>query len=481
MDATFQTGDYTKKLFDSRLALTRITAIIIAAIIVIACIGGGAAYLLTRPSSSSTTTVNVITWGDWMLTGLIQKGVKQPLLTQFENTTGITVNFIFGAEDDIRTKIWLDATAHTGAYDIYGMDCYAVGQLAVGSFVDPLDSYVANKADSTYFPTGFSDFYQSTLDANTYNGKLYAMPTYCFGAGITYRADLFAKYNLTVPTTFDELNQTCFTLKADLAKDGVTGMYPLVMRAQKGEEPTIETTGITWAYGGTWFANNARTVDQINSTKAYPTFNSSAFVAGYDEYTYLGRNYGPPGMSDYSWYECAQDLAGGKAAMFLGFSAMYWYCKATTTLPLTDFGIARAPMGPVQRMDTFWTFSYFMNDMSKNKDATWEVLQLIASPQDQRLMAQTNLINTLPLKSLMNSPDIQNWTKTSAADMAILIQSFNDSTIAYAPAIPEYKDLCYMLGTAASQCISGQSTPLASLQFAEDMAMREMLDAGYYK
>lgn len=458
------------------------TAIIIAAIIIIACVAGAAAYWLTLPSSpSQTTTVNVITWGDWMLTGLIKGGVKQPLLTQFENATGITVNFIFGAEDAIRTKIWLDATAGTAAYDIYGMDCYAVGQLAVGSYVDPLDSYVANKADPTYFPNGFSDFYQSTLDANTYNGKLYAMPTYCFGAGLTYRADLFAKYNLTPPTTFDQLNQVCATLKADLANDGVTDMYPLVMRGQKGEEPTIETTGITWAYGGTWFANNARTVDQINSTKAYPQFNSTDFVAGYDEYTYLGRNYGPPGMSSYSWYECAQDLAGGKAAMFLGFSAMYWFVKSTTTLPIEDFSIALAPMGPAKRMDTFWTFSYFMNTLSKNKDATWKVLQLIASPQDMKAMAQTNLINTLPLKSLMTGADIKNWTKTPDADMAVIIESFAQSSIDYAPAIPEYKDLCYLLGTAASQCISGASTPQAALQFVQDVAMREMLNANYYK
>jgi ABC-type glycerol-3-phosphate transport system substrate-binding protein len=478
--ATSIAGNYMKNLFESRRALTKMKAIIITAIIIVACIAAVAAYFVTLPSTTSEkTTVTLCTWGDWMLTGLVKNGVKQPLLVEFENETGITVNFVFAAEDAIRTKIWLDVTSHTGAYDILGMDNYAVAQLAVGDFVEPLEPYIQNKPYAKYFQ-GFNDFYTSTLDANTYEGKLYALPTYTFGAGYTYRADLFAKYNVTVPTTFAELEAACAKLAAGFAADGLD-IAPITMRGLKGEEPTIETTGITWAYGASWFNGNARTVNEINSTKAMPMFNSTEFVAGYEEYGKLGRNWGPAGMSDYSWYECAVDLAEGRTASFLGFSAMYWFVKSTTQLPLTNFKIALAPMGPVRRMDTFWTFSYFLNKDSQNKDAAWKVLQLIASKQGMTEMAKTNLINTLPLKSLMEGQDIKTWTKTPDDDMATIIESFNVSSIEYAPMIPEYKDLCYMLGTAASQILAGENTAQGALSLVEELAIKLMKDAGYYK
>lgn len=50
-------------------------------------------------------------------------------------------------------------------------------------------------------------------NAVTYNGKLYAVPMDMAGIGVVYNKDLFAKYNLSVPTTFTELKAVCTTLK----------------------------------------------------------------------------------------------------------------------------------------------------------------------------------------------------------------------------------------------------------------------------
>ncbi len=52
----------------------------------------------------------------------------------------------------------------------------------------------------------------------TYNGKLYAVPMDMAGIGVIYNKDVFAKYNLSVPTTFDEMKKVCETL----AKNKVT-------------------------------------------------------------------------------------------------------------------------------------------------------------------------------------------------------------------------------------------------------------------
>jgi len=55
----------------------------------------------------------------------------------------------------------------------------------------------------------------SSLPAVTWNGKQYAVPMDFAGIGIIYNKDIFAKYNIAVPTTYRELEQACRTLKAN--------------------------------------------------------------------------------------------------------------------------------------------------------------------------------------------------------------------------------------------------------------------------
>lgn len=53
----------------------------------------------------------------------------------------------------------------------------------------------------------------STKSAVTYRGKAYALPMDVAGIGIIYNKDIFKKYGLKPPQTFDELRAVCATLK----------------------------------------------------------------------------------------------------------------------------------------------------------------------------------------------------------------------------------------------------------------------------
>ncbi|NLW59056.1 MAG: extracellular solute-binding protein [Firmicutes bacterium] len=50
-------------------------------------------------------------------------------------------------------------------------------------------------------------------NAVTYNGRIYALPMDLAGIGIIYNKDIFEKYNLEPPATFDELRSVCATLR----------------------------------------------------------------------------------------------------------------------------------------------------------------------------------------------------------------------------------------------------------------------------
>lgn len=75
-----------------------------------------------------------------------------------------------------------------------------------------------------YADYGFAD---GSLGGVTYDGKLYGLPRNTDVLGFYYNKDMFAQYNLEVPTTWEELLQVCQTLNdngvAGIALDGQDG------------------------------------------------------------------------------------------------------------------------------------------------------------------------------------------------------------------------------------------------------------------
>lgn len=88
----------------------------------------------------------------------------------------------------------------------------------------PMNEYIksgyAQPLDDLYEKTGLKDeFMEAALAQATYDGKLYAVPTYNISlAGVFYNKEMFEKYNLEVPSTVSELEAVCDKLK----EEGIT-------------------------------------------------------------------------------------------------------------------------------------------------------------------------------------------------------------------------------------------------------------------
>jgi multiple sugar transport system substrate-binding protein len=425
------------------------------------------------------TQVTVLSIGsDWLLTSLWDsaKGEETPLLKEFEDTYGIDVNFEALPEDTARQKMMLDFSSHTGQYDIVTTDAWNLGTLASADYLEPLDDYIANKAAPEYF--SLSDFMPSNMEAGSYGGKVYTMPLYTFGPALVYNKALFEEYNVKVPTNIEELEAAAEALTLDLDGDGKIDVYGITMRARAGEEPTIDVTGLTWAYGGTWFEGNADTVEEIKDSQARPTVNSPEFIAGFEEYAKLLQNWGPPESSNWGWVECMDTLAQGKAAMHLAASSAYWYTRATATINPEDIGIAPSPMGPGgHRMMNYFDLGLSINKDSKNKDASWLVLQFITSEEVQRAQAAAG-ITSIPRISLVMSPEL--LAVYPEADLQEVLDSLETAEPDYMPKIPEYTEICNILGTAASEIVAGTISAKEALDAAQEQINTIMEEAGYY-
>lgn len=410
--------------------------------------------------------VTILSMGaDWLLGSLWDSasGEETAMLSEFEETYGIDVIFESYPEDTARQKTMLDLSSHTGQYDIITTGVWAMATYAGAGFLEPLDDWMANNAAPEFF--SMDDYLPASLEGASYGDKVYSLPLYTFGAALVYNKDLFETYDVKVPETIQELEEAAEKLTLDLDNDGVIDVYGITMRARRGEEPTIDVTGMSWAFGGTWFEGNANTAEKIKANKARPTVNSPEFIAGYEEYAKLLQNWGPPESANWGWEECMGALAQGKAAMHLAASSAYWFTRATATIDAENIGIAPSPMGPGgHRMMNFFDMALSINKDSKNKDEAWLVLQFITSMQVQKAQAEGG-ITSIPRISLVLSDPLK--ALYPEEDLQVILDTLGDAESEYMPKIPEYVELADILGTAASEVVAGTKTAEEALNKAQ--------------
>lgn len=430
--------------------------------------------------SAEPVPVTILSMGaDWLMASLWDSasGEESALLADFEETYGIDVIFESYPEDSARQKTMLDLSSHTGQYDIITTGVWAMATYASAGYLEPLDDWMANHPDETFFT--MDDYLPASLEGASYGGSVYSLPLYTFGPALVYNKALFEEYDVKVPETIAELEEAAEALTLDTDGDGVIDVFGITMRARRGEEPTIDSTGMSWAFGGTWFEGNANTVESIKETGARSTVNSPEFIAGYEEYAKLLQNWGPPESANWGWEECMGALAQGKAAMHLAASSAYWFTRQTATIDSEDIGIAASPMGPGgHRMMNFFDMALSINKDSKNKEAAWLVLQFITSMQVQQAQAEGG-ITAIPRISLVLSDPLK--AIYPEADLQTVLDTLGDAEPEYMPKIPEYVEIADILGTAASEVVAGTKTAEEALNEAQALIDQIMEDAGYYE
>jgi raffinose/stachyose/melibiose transport system substrate-binding protein len=98
-------------------------------------------------------------------------------------------------------------------------------RIATGEVPDITNTFPAENMYKNLFKDGFfldltnepflSNIPESTIDIIRYEGKVYALPMTLSVYGIYYRKDIFARYGLSAPTTYEELMNAARVLKAN--------------------------------------------------------------------------------------------------------------------------------------------------------------------------------------------------------------------------------------------------------------------------
>lgn len=297
----------------------------------------------------------------------------QKLASEFEKLTGIKVVFNILAYPTLQEKQMVALSQGSGAYDVVDVDCVWVGQYAGEGMTIPVEELILR---TDHNALALDDFIPAVVsEQGMWQDRIYGLPCIQAVFGLHYRTDIFQKYNVKVPQTWDELLDAA---KALNQKE--PGVYGITFMGRRGVQLQCTYDNILWSYGGEWFNKDNRS-----------TINSPAAVQALDYFKSL-IPFAPPGVLTYDWDENANAFAQGKAAMTIQWqnAAPTFYnpekSKIVGKFKFTLVPGVKQPDGSIKRTPTFGGWSLEIPKDSRNKEAAWEFIVWASSQKlDGRL------------------------------------------------------------------------------------------------
>ena len=159
----------------------------------------------------------------------------KPYIPLFEELTGISVGFHALEQSQMRVRRHQDLSMHTGLYDVLPMGITFLGEAQSRGWIDPLQPYIDNPklTDKAWYQ--LEDISERSLALCKINGALYSLP-FDFSAPIYfYRKDLFEHFNLAVPDTYEQLQETKIKLQKAIDRTpSLNGMHAFASRTLPG-------------------------------------------------------------------------------------------------------------------------------------------------------------------------------------------------------------------------------------------------------
>jgi multiple sugar transport system substrate-binding protein len=315
--------------------------------------------------------------------------VSQALLAHkadFEKLTGITLKVDGYQEQQMRQRLVTVMNARSDEVDVFMTLPSREGQqfAAAGWYAD-LASMAKSEVAADYDTAGLS---QALLKAGTFDGKLTSMPMNIEGPILYYRTDIFRKCGLEQPATIGDVEAAAKKLKAC---DG--GVTPFVSRGLKAALP-YTFSNMLHNIGGSYIANGKSNLCSPKAKEALET------------YSRLLRDYGPPGVVNYSFYQISALYRSGRAAMAFESSN-----ELRTVMEggerLKDTALIAFPAGDAGQVPTAIGWGMAVSAYSKQADAAWYFVQWATSPAVQKMMAVQGIAP--PRSSVASDPEYRKW------------------------------------------------------------------------
>ncbi|UXN57756.1 ABC transporter substrate-binding protein [Phyllobacterium zundukense] len=329
-------------------------------------------------------------------------------LPEFEKLTGIKVKPELYPDDSYWSKLTIQLTTKSPAWDVIGTGIQPAWDL--GETLEPLNKYLEDpKLTSSDYD--YKDFFPALTSALTWNltdgqiepddnGKVWAIPHAFENIQLFYRKDILDKYKVPVPTTPQEMGKACDALKAADPK-----ITPLGVRGVRFWS-SIHTAAVSIAksYGVQDFV--------VKDGKLDSGLDSPESIQFHKDYVEMIKKCAAPSFANDNWYQVVDGISSGRTAMAID-SNMFGFWNDVAGQPASGkIAFAPPPRAPDAKIfeSNIWIWSLAMNSASNQKGAAWMFIQWATSKK-------VDLAGAVAGK-LVNSPRQSTWADKSWVEYA---------------------------------------------------------------
>jgi ABC-type glycerol-3-phosphate transport system substrate-binding protein len=379
---------------------------------------------------------------------------------EFEEATGIKVEYELLAEAEMIKKETLDFSSHTGTYDVTNVHFWYVPQFAKVGYLEPLDSYIQDLSVPEW--NSMSDFVPSYLESQKYEGKIYGLPFQGIVQILYYRKDLIKQYcNDKPPSTMDEL----MACSKAITEGGGGEIFGYTDRGSADAATFMSPAGWIYAWGVSFLDENY-----------HPQLTKPEAIAAMKNYVTLLHDYGPKGQAGMGWAEAEQAILNGVAAMHADTHDLGPDMVNPERSQFPDqIGFAMPPKQVGYSQD-FFASGLSINADSKHKEAAWLFVQWATAASTQKLQLEKR--SDFTVTSILQSDDYKNNVPGGAA----ILEAAKVADPAYFPAIPEFGALSDVFSAAVSRMVADGPDSVEAEMAKANEEIEKLLDAaGYYK
>ena len=304
----------------------------------------------------------------------------------FEKLTGITLKVDGYQEQQMRQRLVTVMNARSDEVDVFMTLPSREGeQFAAAGWYADLSEPMRARSAPDYDPAGLSP---ALVKAGTFGGKLTSVPMNLEGPVLYYRTDLFKNCGVDAPKSIADVEAAAAKLKSCDA-----AVTPF---ASRGLKPAIAYTfsNVLHNEGGTYIRDGKSNLCSAEGKRAIETY------AG------LLRDFGPPGVANYSFYQISALYRAGRAAMAFESSN-----ELRTVMEggerLKDTAILPFPAGSAGQVPTAIGWGLSVSAHSRQKDAAWYFVQWATSPEIQKAAALEGV--AAPRASVGGTPEFKQW------------------------------------------------------------------------
>jgi len=380
--------------------------------------------------------------------------------SDFEEKTGIRVEYVLNEFDVMVETQTMDFLAGTGTYDVVGVDQPSLGKYVEAGWIYPLDKFIKNPT----LPNPYiEDFIPAVFDPSSrWKGKIYTFPLGAYGNLYGYRKDLFEEYGIGgPPETFEEMLGIAMILNNPPERYGMTAY------AKRGEFLSYDVASYLWAWGSGF-------IDVVDKKIL---FDNEAGMEALEFYSnlFLKWKVVPPGSLYYGHPEFTESIRSGLAATGLmiqeAIGAPMEDPKVSKVVGKIGYALVpgkRLPDGTIRRHGCIGSHALAINADSKNKEAAYLVAWFLTSKEIQK---EYGLRGGRPVRfSAYTYPEVlQKYPEYRVVKEALPIGKAR-------PNIPEYPAVSEIFSTAFHEVLSGLK-PLEAMHEAAKEATKILKEA----